>query len=235
MKSRVLPLPDYTVRDSVIPDDSQAKTFYENSTAQARTYEKGIPPCIHVLGHLIVSMNPSSVFEFGCNSGRNLEFIRSRLPQTLLHGVDLNEEAIAFGKQQFGLDLAVGTEGGLRQYPDNTFDVTFTHSVLDHIPFIEATVRELLRVTRSVLIFDEPCGPKTGKVERQKADAGWEDAYPHFFIHGYRTIVHENGGHCLVDAANPRNDQNLGELYRVMAFATGKRVAAPRIIELGVL
>ena len=61
------------------------------------------------LAKKICTLNPKSVFEFGCNSGKNLLEI-DRLSQRKIscYGVDINESAIALA-QASGLRAAVGS------------------------------------------------------------------------------------------------------------------------------
>jgi SAM-dependent methyltransferase len=101
-----------------------------------------------------------SVFEFGCNVGRNLEQLRQHVDPALdLVGLDINEAAVADGRDRYHLDLRLGDESALDQFPIQRFDCSFTLSVLDHVPdvgLVLKTIAALKRITRKYLLFLEP-------------------------------------------------------------------------------
>lgn len=113
----------------------------------------------------LVRYSPSSVFEFGCNAGKNLLAVRDRIASAQLAGVDINPMAIALAKE-CGLHVNVGDESYLRVYPDCSFDISFTVSVLDHMPKPELALSELARITRQAVFLLEPWLGSEGKVIR---------------------------------------------------------------------
>lgn len=115
------------------------------------------------LADRIVAMEPKRVIEFGCNVGRHLVAIRERDPRIDLRGVDINAAAIRTGRKS-RLRLAVGDETYLVRFPDDSFDVAYTASVIDHVPDPTVALREMARIA-PVLVLLEPWLGYEGKVE----------------------------------------------------------------------
>lgn len=57
------------------------KEFYSESTVQTFFYDGPPPVWASMLSELFASLKPSSVLEFGCCAGRNLNLLRQRLPK----------------------------------------------------------------------------------------------------------------------------------------------------------
>ena len=141
----------------------------------------------------VILLEPASVFEFGCNRGRNLVEIRKLDADIQLAGVDVNPDAVAWGRNHHALDLQVGDENFLSGMEDQTFDVTFTLSVLDHLPDPRPVLKELIRVARKGVILLEPWLGQEGKVLQAVnwASGTPEDAEPYEYSWDYITIIHE--------------------------------------------
>jgi len=91
------------------------------------------------------------VLEIGCGVGTDgLQFARAGAIYT---GVDLTEAAIDLARSNFE---SAGLRGEFRvadaeslDFPDETFDVVYSHGVLHHTPDINAAVSEVYRVLKS--------------------------------------------------------------------------------------
>lgn len=141
----------------------------------------------------VLLLDPASVFEFGCNRGRNLVEINKLNADVRLAGVDVNPDAVAWGREQHGLDLHVGDESFLGAMEDQAFDVTFTLSVLDHLPDPRPVLRELIRVARKGVILLEPWLGQEGKlVQALDCTSGIsEDAEPYEYSWDYVRLVQD--------------------------------------------
>lgn len=202
--------------DLLHTDMEGVKEFYCDSTVQSFYYEDRPPLYATMVSELIASLKPSSILELGCNAGRNLDLIRRLLPRARLVGMDLNRKAIEVGRRRFGLDLRVADETSLASFPDSSFEVTFTVSVLDHIAKPQQTVADLVGVTQRFIIIYEICHDKTGKIEAMlDADGKVVDGYPFSYFHDYRRLFADAGCWLILDAAVPAFAGNLGEFYRL--------------------
>lgn len=200
------------------------KEFYTDSTVQPFFYDGPPPLYATIVSELIASLKPSSVLEFGCCAGRNLDLLRRRLGKARLVGLDVNRTAIDAGRRAFGLDLRVADESALANIPNSSFDVSFTVSVLDHIALPQQTIAKLADITRRFVITYEICNDQTGKIEAMQ-DAGGNivDGYPFSYFHDYRSLFAKAGCWLLLDAALPAFSGSLGEFYRLQVHCRQQR------------
>jgi ubiquinone/menaquinone biosynthesis C-methylase UbiE len=90
------------------------------------------------------------VLEIGCGMGTDgAQFARAGAEYT---GIDLTDAAIELARQRFALS---GLKGDFRvsdaerlDFPNESFDLIYSHGVLHHTPDIEAAVREIHRVLK---------------------------------------------------------------------------------------
>ncbi len=102
---------------------------------------------------IIEQMKPTSVFEFGCNCGKNLNALKKRGLKRL-SGIDINERALRYGRKEFNANISYGDENYLLLIPDNRYDLVFVCSVLCHMPDIKDTLKHLRRISRRLLIVE---------------------------------------------------------------------------------
>lgn len=90
------------------------------------------------------------VLEVGCGLGTDgAQFARAGADYT---GVDLTQAAVDLAKRHFELFELPGTfrvaDAERLDFPDNSFDIVYSHGVLHHTPDTAAAVREVHRVLR---------------------------------------------------------------------------------------
>lgn len=74
-----------------------------------------------------------SIYEIGCNSGRNLWEIKKAYPDKLVGGIDINKKAIDFAKKK--MPYGIFYTGNIHEMStEDKYDVIFTSGVLLHIP-----------------------------------------------------------------------------------------------------
>jgi SAM-dependent methyltransferase len=122
-------------------------------------------PWRNMIAEVVAGLGPASVLELGCNAGANLHVIRQYCKGIRVVGVDINGRAVEAGKSAWGLDLLVGDEQTLIDFDALEFDLSFTVSVLDHIPDVGKTIQALLHCTRRNIVLLEVWLPKEGRVE----------------------------------------------------------------------
>lgn len=98
-----------------------------------------------------------TIFEFGCNGGKNLAKIKQVFPSVGLFGIDLNEKAVKYCKDHFKIDIEQGDETYLPKIPDKSFDFCLTSSVLNHLPedTTEYVLNQLKRITKDGILSVE--------------------------------------------------------------------------------
>jgi hypothetical protein len=105
----------------------------------------------------------SSLLEVGCNCGPNLYLLARKFPYVNFNGVDINPVAIEKGNELFAaedvtsVELSVAQADNLAQFPDKSFDILLTDSLLMYIgpDKIMRAITEMIRVTRRALVLLE--------------------------------------------------------------------------------
>lgn len=94
------------------------------------------------------------ILELGCGSGRNLKILRE-MGFSNLKGVDFSPTQVKFCREQ-GLDVQKMNITRL-SFPEDSFDLVFTNSVLLHVPpdKISSAIKEAVRVSRRLVAFRE--------------------------------------------------------------------------------
>jgi len=107
-------------------------------------------------------IDPSaSILEIGCNIGRNLNAL-FQSGYGKLAGIEINTNAITLMKKAYP-EMAIRTrvwivpvENVIRDFKNNSFDLIFTHAVLQHIhPDSEFVFAEITRIVKKFLIIVE--------------------------------------------------------------------------------
>lgn len=122
------------------------KAFYKKYVADGNVYPLNLE-----LANTIMSFSPSSVFEFGCGVGKNLELLRKKGLQ-LGFGIDISAEAVKKAKEK-GVNAVQGDENYLPKV--QPCDVAFTCSVLDHVENIDKIMEQLKRIGLKAVVLME--------------------------------------------------------------------------------
>src|SRR4051812_43893688 len=90
------------------------------------------------------------VLEIGCGLGTDgAQFAKAGAQYT---GIDLTDAAIDLARRRFELFNLPGTfrvaDAEKLDFPDNSFDIVYSHGVLHHTPDTETAIREIHRVLR---------------------------------------------------------------------------------------
>jgi len=106
---------------------------------------------------LTVSLKAENVLEVGCGTGNNLR----EFPENFdVHGIDLNDDALE--KAQLKHGSFKFKKGSIIELPygDSSFDLVFTHKVLNYIDDKDMpnAISELFRVSRKYIVNFELFG-----------------------------------------------------------------------------
>jgi SAM-dependent methyltransferase len=213
-------LPRVEVEPTIEAAEADAvRGFYMNSKVQPFRYENGPEPYALLMADTVASFAPSSVLEFGCGSGRNLAVLRDLTPAGLV-GVYLNPTAIAWGRENFGLDLRIGDEAWLPVQGADAFDIVYTVSVIDHIPRPQAAVQALVAAAADLVVICEIMHSVTGRLARMEdADGTLTDGYPFSYFHDYPSLFAAAGAWLLADIACPVGTTGVLPYYRLQVYS----------------
>src|ERR1700752_254517 len=122
-----------------------SRRFYELVEEHRYTKEWHIPAAAG-----FANSKNLSVLEVGCGLGTDgAQFAKAGAIYT---GIDLTDAAVDLARRRFELFQLPGTfrvaDAERLDFPDNTFDIVYSHGVLHHTPDTAAAVREVHRVLR---------------------------------------------------------------------------------------
>lgn len=96
---------------------------------------------------------PCKLVEFGCGSGKMGLHLMPLLTQGSTYmGIDESPKLISKGhaawvRTPWQAEFSIGSIYA-SPFPDNSFDVTLSHTVLMHVPYPEKVIKEMIRVTK---------------------------------------------------------------------------------------
>jgi len=171
----------------------QAKAYWQKNHSQTARIipEGGEQDHRYKLAREILALKPESVFEFGCASGRNLRVLHdtwAASPETeslRLVGLDMNLASLGGGRSAHPMvGFLEGDERLLAHMVaagEPLYDVAFTVSVLDHVPYPEwqKIYDNLKKIARRAVFLLEPVRD-AGRLEAEV-----EDAPPFTWYHDY--------------------------------------------------
>ena len=122
-----------------------SRQFYESVEAHRYEKEWHIPAAAG-----FANSKDLDVLEIGCGLGTDgAQFAKAGAHYT---GIDLTEAAVALARRRFEIFNLPGNfrvaDAEQLDFPDNSFDVVYSHGVLHHTPDTAAAVREVHRVLR---------------------------------------------------------------------------------------
>ncbi len=149
-----------------------------------------------LLAEIIERNAPGKVLEFGCGFGRHMKCL-SQIDGIDVHGYDQSHTMVdgmlEWCSPEWMKDhVTIGAPLNPLPFPDQSFDVTFTVSVLIHIrpEHIEFILSELRRVTRNRIIHFENLAVSESKESSDAHDGCW--------MHPIQAIYRKLGESCEV-------------------------------------
>ena len=204
-------------------EEKEAKDYWSTTKSMGLGYGNKPPDYAKIVARTIVDLSPKTVFEFGCNAGRNLLLVRDLNQSIHLSGIDINQDSIEFGKKNNRLDLTAGDETYLQQLDDNQVDLVFTVSVLDHVPDFKSIAKELIRISKKNLVLFEPyIEGKSGKIANdtnlQDAPSTKNTVIAYSYLHDYLELQDE--ARLISKKTIQVKPGGLGPYYTLMIFET---------------
>jgi SAM-dependent methyltransferase len=143
------------VAESPEPKADQARDFGRQHPSN--DYDKAFQPRTLLPINRIARLRATSVLEFGANVGRNIHWIERSLSGVKVEGIEVDPDHVEEGRSRFNLGdrLWLGDDRSLQDLPDDYVDVTFTVSVLDHMPDVRQCLPNMMRISRLRVILVE--------------------------------------------------------------------------------
>jgi len=140
--------------------------------------------------HIFKNSPFQKVLEIGCNSGQNLFLLAQKDKNSSFYGIDINHRFIQAGQKwckQYDIQnvfLQLGKAEDLSQFPNRSFDVTFSDATLMYVgpDKIMQALQEMIRVTQKTIIFNEWCKNATHYDEK----SWWYDFH---WVHDYDGLI----------------------------------------------
>jgi len=200
-----------------------SSTFEENEKELAKEYWSGINfsnyklerPWSKFIATKVLEYAPKKVLEFGCNAGKNLIAIKNSDADVDVFGVDINCEAIKYAKEECHLNVACLDESIFSIIPDNTYDVVYTVSVLDHVPYPDKILSQLLRISKKGVLLLEPWIGEEGKVVKNLniRTNTVIDTTPYSYSWDYKKLIKPHLESWKLEIEEYKLDSNLGRFY----------------------
>lgn len=154
----------------------------------------------------LARLNPKTVVEVGCGSGRNLGDLWHGTTGVHFYGVDINPALIDYAQakyHRYGIEFSCADVNKVGSIPE--CDVCLSVSFLDHIPKPKATLDMMLRHAKHVVLI-EPYDGTTRPAHEATDDFS--------FLHDYPALCRELGASCESDAA-PMGNRGMGPMYKL--------------------
>ena len=114
-------------------DNEHAKKWEDRRIDWEQAYWTPDHPHRKLIVDKVVEMNPKSVLEVGCAVGVNLYLIKKALPDVIIAGCDINEQAVIKAREKLpGADIRVARAESL-PYQRGAFDLILTDACLIYI------------------------------------------------------------------------------------------------------
>jgi SAM-dependent methyltransferase len=112
---------------------------------------------LRLTGAFVQRLQPGTLLDVGCGTGRALSYFREEFPDLTLRGVDPSPELLRVAIEHHGvpadcLDLSGGES---LPYSDAAFDVAVAVGVLHHVAEPGRVISEMLRVARMGIFISD--------------------------------------------------------------------------------
>jgi pseudaminic acid biosynthesis-associated methylase len=171
--------------------------YIERNTATAERVQQRAVAFGHILQH--VSGAPlRGILEVGANIGLNIRALQ-RLTTAELHAVEPNRHAreILVGDGVLRPDCVHAADASELPFPDTSFDLAFTCTVLIHVPdeALQRACREIHRVSRRWILCMEYFSPTPVMIPyRGRDDLLFKRDYGALWLDGFSDLEHVANG-----------------------------------------
>jgi hypothetical protein len=130
-----------------------AKSYWRN---KYNTCNDGYASIIYKHSETL-NLSLNQICEFGSHKGRNLKYFLDNNQNISATGIDINPVVKDLEENYKNYMGIIGDEKTLSKFDNNFFDLSFTFSVLDHIPskkIVFQVLKDLIRTSKVVILLE---------------------------------------------------------------------------------
>lgn len=146
-------------------------------------HSKQVNATMILKSHVSNGLNPKKILDFGCGDGRSYDLFKRILPDSSWCGVDI-EISPEVGSRTRTDATFVSYDGENLPFDDESYDLIYSHQVLEHVRYPDAVLMEINRVLKDGGHFIG----QTSQFEPYHSYSMWN-----FTIYGFKRIVEEAG------------------------------------------
>lgn len=136
---------------------------------------------LNKVGQMVADIPAQSVLDIGCAEGFVLNSLQEKYSHLQLTGIDVDQDAIARGRELFPR-LHLQTGNGLQlDVPDNSYDLVLTLEIMEHLKQPELLLAEIRRVSKKHCLISVPHEPwfRLANLARGKNISRWGNDIEH--------------------------------------------------------
>jgi len=151
---------------------------------------------------------PNTILELGCGNGGNLgKFSKVKIRI----GIDPDEKNIENARyRDIDCSFILGDHTFLTHFDDNEFYLSFTFSVLDHMEDFRPALKEMMRISKNVILF-EPTISGEDRLALPEETRWWKITWYHDYERWLKL-----GDFKYTIEKYPLYDEGSGELYHLI-------------------
>jgi ubiquinone/menaquinone biosynthesis C-methylase UbiE len=150
---------DGGARVDSMPTATKLQTYYAATAEQYDAMHAGElehETALGLVAAFIARLQPRSLLDVGCGTGRALSYFREEFPDLTLRGTDPSQEMLQIAVEKNGIPVEwLDVNGDRLPYEDAAFDVAVATGVLHHVASPDMLISEMLRVTRSAIFISD--------------------------------------------------------------------------------
>jgi SAM-dependent methyltransferase len=131
---------------------TRLQSYYANTAEQYDAMHAGDvehETALRLTAAFLKRLEPTSLLDVGCGTGRSLSYFRSEFPELTLRGTDPSSEMLQIAIERNGIPAEwLDVNGDRLPYEDAAFDVAVATGVLHHVASPELLIGEMLRVSK---------------------------------------------------------------------------------------
>ena len=141
------------------PTPTELQSYYAATAGQYDAMHAGDvehETALHLTAAFLKRLQPASLLDVGCGTGRSLSYFRTEFPELTLRGTDPSRDMLKIAIEKNGIpEEWLDVNGDRLPYEDAAFDVAVATGVLHHVAAPDLLIGEMLRVSRCGIFISD--------------------------------------------------------------------------------